>query len=140
MTTHIPPQLKQWLIDSGRWNNDGISRRATAGYCRRCDALVLRGLDSDVGGIPTTCDPAALSRPGEVAALLLGRHTFELRWAGSRGYAIDGPRYAARITARPAATTPGVDVLAEHACGSTLPTADSRLPPPPPPLPIDPPF
>lgn len=123
----IAPHLRAHLTAIGRWNVDGISRRATARHCPTCGLVILAGLDDDVAARPARTDPTPLSRLGEVAALILGRTTYQLRWLAGR-YQLDS-RETWTIRAHPAGTGPG-DVLAEHVCGSALPAAPTQITPP----------
>jgi hypothetical protein len=94
----------------------GASRKAHATTCRDCHAPCITGLDGDRLAFTALCDPWPVDSAGELAALLAGRRTWSLRWAGVR-YELD-PRTAIEI----AATHPdAIEVLAEHACGRPLP-------------------
>lgn len=111
----MPDHLVRHLIDIGRIDADGISRRAHATRCTKCAAVVMVGLDDDKVAAPVRVDPPPLTPLGEVQVLMAGGHTFDLTYT-SRGYRID-PRRAARITAHPAGSRDGTDVVAGHRCG-----------------------
>jgi hypothetical protein len=127
----MPPWLKRHLEAIGAANTDGISRQARARICPGCRRPVMAGLDSNIGGFPTRCDPEPLNPLGELDTLMADRHTFELRWIGG-GYRIDY-RNADHMQARPAGQWTGGDVLAEHRCRHPPAgdhTTDSRIPDP----------
>jgi hypothetical protein len=122
----MPDHLVRHLIEIGRIDADGISRRAHATRCRKCTAVVLVGLDDDKCAAPVQVDPPPLTRIGEVTVLLAGGHTFDLTYT-SRGYRID-PRRSWDIKAHPAGSVEGSDVVAGHRCGSDPPpSAQSRI-------------
>lgn len=112
----MPDHVVAHLVEIGRIDSDGISRRAHAARCRKCAALVMVGLDDDKSAMTVWVDPPPLTPIGEVEVLLAGGHTFDLTYT-SRGYRID-PRMAAHIKAHPAGTRDGSDVVAGHRCGS----------------------
>lgn len=117
--------LESHLRARGLWNPDGVHRAARARYCKKCGAVVLVGLDDDTSAFTAIADPFPLDGPGELTALLTGRTTYRLRWAGGR-YELD-----ARDQFHIAGSPPGaldvtgrlVEVLAAHACGQVLSTA-----------------
>lgn len=118
----IPAWLERQLADAGRLDTDGFSRRAVTGHCKSCHDVVARGLDSHVLALAATVDVAPLDNDAEVAALVLGRTTYELTWTGGR-YEINR-RDRWRIQGRPAQAN-GVHVVAEHQCGLPL----AQMPP-----------
>lgn len=163
--------LRDHLIASGHLTETGVTRRARLRRCgqwhlmstadpspveafamratkrdrvrRRCQQLVLIGLDSDACALEVTCDPTPLSPLGEAMALLEHRRTLTLRKAGA-GWVLDW-RDAHEITGSPAHTEPRRDVVATHVCGHPIPpgwAAPSTFPEvtPPPPSTARPPF
>lgn len=116
----MPAHLVRHLIEIGRLDADGISRRAHARRCRECGAVVMAGLDHDSCAMPVYADPVPLTPIGEVEVLLAGRRTYDLAYT-SRGYRLD-PRSAGHIRRAPAGTAPGVDVVAGHRCGARPPS------------------
>lgn len=134
----MPDWLRRHLEASGHLSPDGVTRAARTTHCRRCGAVVMRGLDGDKAAFPATVDPEPLTALGEVLALLAGRGTYELRWVGHR-YELDA-RDQWQIQGRPPAE---IHAVAEHACGSGLTAAGYRPDDPTPPpteYPDDPPF
>lgn len=124
--------LRRILEPLGLWNVDGITRRARATMCRDCGLVTMRGLDAQDVAMPAVCDPAALNRLGEVAALFAGLRTYSLTWQAGR-YVID-LREPERIISAPAGSRANSDVLAEHQCGRDAPAemqAASNLSPAP---------
>jgi hypothetical protein len=111
------------LRNRGLWNADGVSRKARARLCKKCQAPVMVGLDDERCGIPVTVDPTPLNALGEVQALMTGRATFSLRYVAGR-YEIDH-RDSFRISGTPAGSDPRLEVLAEHECNS--PPVDSSM-------------
>jgi hypothetical protein len=119
-----PPRWLQGLLEAkGAWNSDGVSRRARATFCRKCGAVVLRGLDFEPAGAAVSVDPTPLDAFGEAMALLHDRRTYWLAWRGDR-YEIN-PRWPEHIRGEPAGTGRH-DVLAEHRCHAAPLPADPR--------------
>lgn len=122
MTT-IPTWLRQHLEATGLWNTDGVSRTARPTSCRKCGAIVMRGLDDRVAGLVATADPTPITPLGEALAQLDGRWTYRLSWRAGHYELDDRDEWA--IQARPAGT---VEVLAQHRCHSPpLPACPSVL-------------
>lgn len=122
----MPDHVLAHLIQIGRLDDDGISRRAHARLCRACGAVTMAGLDHDIVAVPVRVDPVPLTPIGEVQVLLTGRRTYDLEYT-SRGYRLD-PRFAEHITRSPAGSVPGRDVVGEHRCGSPAgPSGQSRV-------------
>lgn len=116
----MPAHVVAYLVDLGRLDADGVTRRARLTRCRRCGAMVFAGLDHDKVALAVRVDPTPLSPVGELSALLTGRVTYEL----SRG---DGYRIDERRAGHIGKPTKA-DVVAEHACGANpLPDTRSRL-------------
>ena len=90
----------------------GTTDKAKVGRCPMCGARVLTGLDSDPAGIPVRADITPL-RDGheELAALLAGRATFDLRKIGRLPRLRFRDQY--QVADKPPDTT---TVLAEHKC------------------------
>jgi hypothetical protein len=118
--------IESSLRARGLWNEDGISRRARARFCRKCRAPIMVGLDSDVMGTAAVCDPAPINVLGEVQALMTGRATYALRWLGGR-WEIDH-RDSFQIKGSPAGSNPRYEVLAEHRCHAPINAANMRAP------------
>lgn len=117
----------------------GPQRAAQSSGCRLCGRPVMVGLDDDSCALTAVVDPYPLSPAGEVVALMQGRKTYTLAWAGGR-YEIDR-RDEWRIEGNPPGSRPTVDVVVNHECGtqpfqrlSTLERGKRRE------QPIDPPF
>lgn len=133
-------RIQRILFRSGRITAGGISRKAHAATCTECDGPLIVGLDGDRLAFTARADPWPIDVHGEVAALLLGRRTWSLTWAGTR-YELD-PRTAIEISA----TSPDrVEVLAEHRCGQRIPPRaaarrPSRFARAPETFAVDPPF
>jgi hypothetical protein len=108
--------IKRSLQARGLWNEDGVSRKAKARFCRKCSAPVIAGLDHDRSAAAVHCDPQPLNVLGEAVALMTGRRTFSLRWLGGH-YELD-VRFAEHISGSPAGSQPGIDILASHLCNS----------------------
>src|SRR6266566_2738048 len=114
----IPPWLEKHLTELGRWNTDGISRSIGSGMCKQCGALVLRGLDADITGLPTIVDVIEIDQLGEVVVLIQGRSTYSIDrylkpnkyigWQLNRRYRRSWPQ--GRIA-----------VVPSHVCGSVTP-------------------
>lgn len=114
------PWLRQHLINTGRWNIDGINRAARARTCTHCPQILLAGLDDPRCAGPATVDPTPLSPLGEALALIDGRTTYTLTRRGNH-LELDH-RNQWTITAHPAGTQPGVDIVAEHRCSTPEPS------------------
>jgi hypothetical protein len=107
--------LVAMLVAKGAMSESGLTFRAGLRTHRPCRGLTVAGIDDN--GLDTWCEPSPLSPDGELAALLVGRPTWDL-------YAGHGLTYrrATAISHRPAgdASRP---VLAQHVCGDPLPAA-----------------
>jgi hypothetical protein len=60
-----------------------INTPAKTGECSRCGAIILTAI---TGGLTTVTDIQPLSVDEEIAALLLGRATFDLQQTGTQTY------------------------------------------------------
>lgn len=135
----MDPWLRQHLADIGAMTESGLTRKAQPRRCRKCNEVVIVGLDDDVCAAETYADPTPLSTLGEVVTLLEGRRTVALASEGGRR--VLHIRDDFQIRGRPAGSTPRWDVLRAHRCGSpplpealTAPTSfpsatADRLPP-----------
>lgn len=125
----LPDWLRRHLEQTQDIGPDAITRRVRGRACRTCGRFVLTGLDSDppMAG-PARVDPTPLSPLGEALALIAGLPTYELLWTGFR-LELEH-RSAQSIAGHPAGSRSGVDVVAEHQCGSvalpSLPSAHAR--------------
>lgn len=128
----FPPPFREGKPDPSpetprqRPHNGPLSTAARPARCRRCDAVVLDALTE---GVPARVDAVALTRDGELDALVRGRRTYVLRRR----------ELILRDTSR--LSIPG-PVLADHRCGHVIPLhhrappdVDHRST-----TPIDPPF
>jgi hypothetical protein len=124
--------MRRLLVTRGIMDEDGTGRRARRQRCRTCRAVVIRGYDDDrVAGVAVV-DPTPLDRHGELAALLCGRATFDLRIGLGRteldyreSWTIAGPMRYPVLPAHachlpiaipdPAIAAPPVPVRADHA-------------------------
>lgn len=115
--------LRTHLIDSGVMTETGATRKARPRRCRRCNDVVVIGLDATQCAIEVHVDPQPLNSLGELLALAEGRRTLSL--VATAGGRVLEPRRPEDIRRLPPAT-PGIreDVLREHRCGTG--------PPPPP--------
>jgi len=129
------PWLQRYLELIGRANPDGIGAGIRAGYCPRCKATVLAGLDADIAALPVRLHPAPVNAHGEAAALLLAIPTYALLRRATRLEA--RLRDRAAIAARPPHI---IAVHAEHRCGFALPAHLYRAAPRLTPLPDTPPY
>lgn len=113
---HLPDWLRRQLEEK---NPNAFGRNAQWKICPRCQLVTLAGWDAydDYAGHYTT-DPAQLDTGQELAALLDGRHTFELR-TDPDGNKTISRRDAHRIRASPA-TGHRWPVIPEHRCGAPL--------------------
>lgn len=105
-----------------------MSRNANPQPCRGCGAQILAGLSDDHLAHDAHVDPSPLSPYGEMLARLAGLRTYDLHRE------VDGFRLYVRdrwqIAGRPAGVLVycwRVDVLTEHRCGWTFPTAPTLL-------------
>lgn len=116
------PEVWRRVLGAGE-PGGAMVRSAKAGYCGKCKAHALFGLDDDSCAFGVTVDPEPLSAVGEVMAHLSNLRTFELRRAGD-GYQLDR-RLDSYIARRPAGAGI-IDVLAAHLCGG--PTLERAAP------------
>lgn len=137
----MQPWLKAHLTEQGLIHPDRITRRAHTRLCTTCRQPVMVGLDNDRAAMPAHTDIQPLTPLGEAAAIILDRPTYNLQWAGIHGYQLT-LRTNFEINAAPPGTQKHVRVVAEHVCGTQLPTTKESLPSGPSknPLPQDPPF
>lgn len=129
MTHPMPAWLQRHLEATGDAGPDAVTRRARIKVCKQCGQTILAGLDGDPPMAGNAyVDPTPLAPMGEALALLADRPTYELLWTGLR-LELEH-RSAQSIEGHPAGTRSGVDVVAEHACGSavlpSLPSAHAR--------------
>jgi hypothetical protein len=96
---------------------DGFARSARSTSCRQCGRPVMAGLDDDMCALSVVVDTYPLSAAGEVVALMSGRRTYSLTWAGGR-YEIDR-RDEYRIDGNPPGARANVDVVVNHECGTS---------------------
>ena len=117
--------VTQMLIDTGRMDAAGLTRKARLRTCMACRRSTLAGLDGRVAGLSVWCDLTELSALGEAMALIDGRATYEVWDATVR------PELERRDVWRVRAHPPGSEgcrpVLAEHRCGAPVP-ADWAMP------------
>lgn len=85
-------------------------RRYVQTTCRTCGQPVIAGPDNDACGIDATCDRTALSRAGELLAVISGRTTYQ----------DDGTRLHRRDRWRIHTSAPRV--VAEHRCHQPTPS------------------
>lgn len=111
----IPAWLERHLTALGRWDADGIGRRANARMCRSCGARILAGLDAERCAFAVTVDPMPVDALGEMQALISGRRTFRLQYKADR-WEIDH-RTEFDIQRSPPHE---VHVLVEHECGQPI--------------------
>lgn len=116
-----PDQLSAYLESRGLADTDGVHRRAAFRRCAVCGAMTLRGLDSDVAGLPVVCDVTDLDTLAEAAVILLtGERTYT-------AYELPGgiqlnPRHAENLRA---AEQPR-PVLRRHSCGAEAPPSTAN--------------
>jgi hypothetical protein len=122
----IPTHVQRHLEALGRWNTDGISRKAQMRACK-CGQPVLTALDHDRTAMVAKCDPTPLNVLGELTALMAGHDTWRLSWNYDH-WEIDA-RDQLNIAAHPAGTKPGVEILRGHLCHSP-PIAEEHSRPP----------
>jgi hypothetical protein len=120
----MPTWLRRHLEQTGRLDTDGCSRTIRAGHCPDCHTPTVRGLDSDICGMPVRCDTDVLDPVGELLAVAAGRITYDVTGPARRPQ-LD-PRRPAHITG-----PRRYPVLAEHRCGHPLPTSNQPDPTPP---------
>jgi hypothetical protein len=94
----------------------GVARAARSTSCGRCRSPVMVGLDDDMCALSAVVDVYPLSPAGEVVALMSGRRTYSLTWAGGR-YEIDR-RDSYRIEGMAPGDRSNVDVVVNHECGT----------------------
>lgn len=113
---HLPDWLRRQLEEK---NPNAFGRHAQWKICPRCGSVTLAGWDAyyDYAGHVTT-DPAQLDTRQELAALLAGRDTFELR-TDQDGNKTISRRDHHRIRANPASQHRW-PVIPEHRCGQPI--------------------
>lgn len=124
----LPDWLRRHLEATQDIGPEAVTRRVRGRTCKRCGQAILTGLDADAAAGNAYVDPLPLSPLGEALAQIAGLATYELLWTGVRlelEY-----RDAWSIEGHPAGSRAGVDVVAEHQCGSanlpSLPSAHHR--------------
>lgn len=136
--TPMPAALVAHLKAIGRWNDDGITRRAQARPCTSCGVVCMTGMTAEPCAVTVRADSVPIDATGELLALMgtlhVGgtdrpRRTYRLRWYAGRGrYELD-LRDRWMIRRAPAGSVHPIDgdrvvVLAEHVCGaSALPVS-----------------
>lgn len=116
----MDPWLRRHLANTGVMTEEGITRKARPRRCRRCNAVIIVGLDADQCAVQVHADPTPLNAAGELLALAEGRRTLSLLVTG--GGRVLEPRRPEDIRRLPP-QAPGVreDVLREHRCGTPPP-------------------
>lgn len=127
--TTTPEQPYTWAKPWG-WRPARLAR------CRQCRAQVLRGHNDDWCAFEVDADPTPLTALGEVHALLTGIRTLTARRNQTRLLLTRRDR-SAIVTFPAGGHRPGNrwDVIPEHHCHTTWPTAAvtaSVIAPPPP--------
>jgi len=84
--------------------------------CRKCEARVRVGLDSDIAAFRAVVEVHPLDLMGEFFATVQGLRTYAHVMRGKR-WVLRGPRSAGQIALNPANT---LMVHAEHVCGQML--------------------
>jgi hypothetical protein len=95
-----------------------MSRDLRSGKCRNCKAPVLVGMSDDQLAHLATVDPDPLTAVGEALARLDGRRTYALRRHGDK-YRLAFTRNHWQIRS---SQSTDYDIVADHACGQSLPT------------------
>lgn len=134
----MPEWLSRRLTEAGYIDPmTGATRKARITFCHRCRAPVMRGIDQPFGGQSRDVTPSPVAPLAEALALLAGRRTFTIRYAGQ--FEID-IRDQFSIRGSPAGTREGWDVVIEHDCAidgggpqhwtplTVGPPADAELP------------
>lgn len=93
----------------------GATRNARKSRCQNCKSQTVIGIDRDFGGMAIECDADPLSGIGEVAALILGRRTYDLHSHGGRWRLDRREPWHIRDTPPGSARN---DVLVNHVCGA----------------------
>lgn len=111
--------VKRGLMD----DETGATRNARPSRCQKCKRQIIIGIDRDFGGMAIECDSTPLSALGELAAVTLGRCTYDLHSHGGR-WRIDRREYWHIRDAPPGSLRN--DVLVGHICDapqlSSIPT------------------
>lgn len=114
----IPTWLQNHLSEKtgDDYSPTGIRRSVRAKPCARCGAWCLAGLDADRCAFEAHADPTRLNADEELACLIIGRHTFEMRSTGENKYKLNR-RDRWRIAGHPPDSKTIIAVLPEHVCG-----------------------
>lgn len=105
--------VKRGLMD----DETGATRNARQSRCQACKRPTIIGIDRDFGGVAVECDANPLSATGELAAIALGRRTFDLRAHGGRWH-IDRREFWHIRDVPPG--SPRNDVLVKHECDAPM--------------------
>lgn len=122
----VPDWLKAHLTQLGRWDSDGVSRRARL-RVHTCGEPIVVGLDSERGGLAVAAQPDALDEVGELLAVVAGRGTYALRGLEIARPELDR-RVSFHITGSPAGSARAPYVVGEHRCGDPLPASADPFP------------
>jgi len=78
-------KLPAWVTDQLHANRKSARWKRTAEFhrCRKCDAIVISGLDDERCAFKATVDPTPLDPRQETATLIAGRKTYDARIAGT---------------------------------------------------------
>lgn len=105
------PEWLQHVLE----NTTGGFRAARWQRCRKCEALVLHGMDNDMCAGMATVDPTPINRHQEIWCALHARPTYRARIDPDRKITLTyRDRYALGLECRD-------PVLPEHQCGSEYP-------------------
>lgn len=109
----MDPKIRAHLERAGHVDNRGIGRTVQAKFCRTCGRSTLTASDAPMAALTAVADPAPLDVYGELAAVMAGLATYDLRWTGAR-YELDFRDYWHIQEMPPGGRS---DVLAQHLCG-----------------------
>lgn len=112
------PRVKnRWQLEAEREAKAGRARAARLGLCRRCSAVILRGLDSNRCALVAQADVEPVTVAGECAALLAGLSTYDRADEG------DGRPVLWHRNQFSISDTRRWPVLVEHRCSQSVTTA-----------------
>ena len=135
-------KLQPILAAKGLLTDRGNTRYATAKPCRHCGDTIIAGIDWNLEWIQPPVEIQAdiepVSAQGEIAALMLGRVTYDLqrdhtkgRWQmWSRTGIGAGSLASVAYRRNPIGDKQLHDVVVEHHCGSQLPAKPTIHPAP----------
>jgi hypothetical protein len=84
--------------------------------CRKCEAIILHGLDADILAEEVRADPTPLNPQQEAACILTNRPTYQIQISGEEAKII-----SRQLRWQPLGQPPRRPIIPAHQCGARFP-------------------